>query len=235
MAWYRIAENVLDAIANAINAKTGKTAPMTPVDMVSEIQSIQTDGFNWQDYFNGTIPTGRILLQGNITIAAQFKLKKDIPSCTIYSTATSITAISALRDTGGFVGFVFPYLANITQGYTFCENSKLRYIDLGPNLKQLPNRVFYQNTSMNLLIFRSTDIVALTDTDLANQTPFKQNGEGGTIYIPKVLYDHLGDGTPLDYKATTNWSTIDAFGTITWAQIEGSIYETQYADGTPIQ
>lgn len=44
MAWYRIAENVLDAIANAINAKTGKTAPMTPVDMVSEIQSIQTGG-----------------------------------------------------------------------------------------------------------------------------------------------------------------------------------------------
>lgn len=44
MAWYRISENVLDAIANAINAKTGKTAPMTPVDMVSEIQSIQTGG-----------------------------------------------------------------------------------------------------------------------------------------------------------------------------------------------
>lgn len=44
MAWYRITENVLDAIANAINAKTGKTAPMTPVDMVSEIQSIPTGG-----------------------------------------------------------------------------------------------------------------------------------------------------------------------------------------------
>lgn len=42
MAWYRIAENVLDAIANAINAKTGHTAPMTPVEMVSEIQSIPT-------------------------------------------------------------------------------------------------------------------------------------------------------------------------------------------------
>lgn len=41
MAWYRIAENVLNAIANAINAKTGKSAPMTPIDMMSEIQSIQ--------------------------------------------------------------------------------------------------------------------------------------------------------------------------------------------------
>ena len=44
MAWYRIAENVLDAIANAINAKTGGTSPMTPVEMVLEIQSIQTGG-----------------------------------------------------------------------------------------------------------------------------------------------------------------------------------------------
>lgn len=44
MAWYRIAGNVLDAIANAINAKTGHTAPMTPVEMVSEIQSIPTGG-----------------------------------------------------------------------------------------------------------------------------------------------------------------------------------------------
>lgn len=44
MAWYRIAGNVLDAIANAINAKTGHTAPMTPVEMVLEIQNIPTGG-----------------------------------------------------------------------------------------------------------------------------------------------------------------------------------------------
>ena len=50
MAWYRIAENVLDAIANAINAKTGHTAPMTPAEMVLEIQSIQTGGASWTHY-----------------------------------------------------------------------------------------------------------------------------------------------------------------------------------------
>lgn len=44
MAWYRIAKNVLDAIADAINAKTGGTSPMTPVEMVLEIQSIPTGG-----------------------------------------------------------------------------------------------------------------------------------------------------------------------------------------------
>lgn len=63
---------------------------------------------------------------------------------------------------------------------------------------------------------------------------WKSGGSGGTIYISKAMYDHLGDGTALDYKAATNWSTVDGYGTITWAKIEGSIYETQYADGTTI-
>ena len=56
MAWYRIAGNVLDAIANAINAKTGHTAPMTPVEMVLEIQSIQTGG--------GSLPTSISKIDG---------------------------------------------------------------------------------------------------------------------------------------------------------------------------
>ena len=47
----------------------------------------------------------------------------------------------------------------------------------------------------------------------------------GTIYIQKVLYDRLGDGASLDYKAATNWSTVDGYGTITWAKIESSAYE----------
>lgn len=44
MAEYLIQSETLDDIADAINAKTGGTSPMTPVDMVSEIQSIQTGG-----------------------------------------------------------------------------------------------------------------------------------------------------------------------------------------------
>lgn len=59
----------------------------------------------------------------------------------------------------------------------------------------------------------------------SNSNVFASGGTGGTIYIPKSLYDHLGDGSEYDYKAATNWSTIDSYGTITWAQIEGSEYE----------
>ena len=73
-------------------------------------------------------------------------------------------------------------------------------------------------------------------------TPFKSGGTGGTIYIPKSLYDHLGDGTANDYKAATNWSTVDGYGTITWKSIESTHTDPNapidltlyYADGTPI-
>ena len=87
---------------------------------------------------------------------------------------------------------------------------------------------------MDTLIIRGTSRSQLININALSNTPFKNGGGGGTIYIPKALYDHLGDGTSLDYKSATNWSTVDGYGTITWAQIEGSEFEQYYADGTPI-
>ena len=50
------------------------------------------------------------------------------------------------------------------------------------------------------------------------------NPTQSTIYIPKALYDHLGDGTSLDFYAASNWSAMHTAG-VTFAQIEGSAYE----------
>ncbi len=100
--------------------------------------------------------------------------------------------------------------------------------------RTIGNQAFKNVASLNTLIFRSNTPLVLSFEAVFDGTPFASSGSGGTIYIPKVLYDELGTGSALDYKAATNWSTIDSYGTITWAQIEGSIYETQYADGTPI-
>lgn len=97
-----------------------------------------------------------------------------------------------------------------------------------------PANFFSGCTVLTTLILREAAIYTLVNISAFNSSPFASGGAGGTIYIPKALYDHLGDGTSSDYKAATNWSTINGYGTITWAKIEGSIYETQYADGTPI-
>lgn len=94
--------------------------------------------------------------------------------------------------------------------------------------------MFVKCSSLTTLILRRSSSIVSVASNSFNNTPFASGKTGGTIYIPKVLYDHLGDGTSLDYKSATNWSTYDGYGTITWMPIEGSIYETQYADGTPI-
>ena len=92
----------------------------------------------------------------------------------------------------------------------------------------------FLSSSLNKLILRQTTIANLQSVTALAGTAFASGGAGGTIYIPKALYDELGTGSSLDYKAATNWSTLDGYGTITWAQIEGSQYENYFADGTPI-
>lgn len=115
-------------------------------------------------------------------------------------------------------------------------NGKLKTVDITNitvgNSYAIGQNVFY-GTKLDTLILRQSSVVGLLNINaFTNSTEFRNGGAGGTIYIPKTLYDHLGDGSSLDYKADTNWATIDGYGTITWAKIEGGYYETHYADGT---
>ena len=119
-----------------------------------------------------------------------------------------------------------------TKTYMFNNCSSLVAIDLSNISKMNSNLI--RDSSASVLILRDTTIVPLANTYVFDRSKFANGGAGGTIYIPKSLYDHLGDGTSSDYKAATNWSTYNGYGTITWAKIEGSIYETHYADGTAI-
>lgn len=120
----------------------------------------------------------------------------------------------------------------------FYNCGALETLDFGENLAALSTNFYGLATNktgvLDTLILRSSTMVTLAGTDWIARTLFDSGGSGGTIYIHKALYDHLGDGTALDYQAATNWSTIYGYGTITWAQIEGSPYENAYADGTPI-
>lgn len=150
-----------------------------------------------------------------------------------------------LRGTGDYLFNGCTSLVNIalpstTGGYrTFIGCSNLEKVDYGSDgnvgSTSLDMNTFTNCVKLTTLIMRkSTSLNKLANTNVFNNSPFASGKSGGTIYIPKVFYDHLGDGTSLDYKAATNWSVIDGYGTITWAQIEGSQYENYYADGTPI-
>jgi len=69
-------------------------------------------------------------------------------------------------------------------------------------------------------------IASLAAIDAFSGTPFASGGAGGTLYVPSADISA--------YQAATNWSTILGYENNQILPIEGSIYETQWADGTPI-
>ena len=115
-------------------------------------------------------------------------------------------------------------LPSETTGGNLCPNcSKLHTLDL--TITSIGTTYFQSCTLLTTIILRNPSVTTLGNTNAFLGTPFANNGSGGTIYIPETLYNHLGDGTSSDYQNATNWSTVYGYGTITWAKIEGSIYE----------
>ena len=166
----------------------------------------------------------------------------DLPLAThYYYTSSQFETCSKLA------GIVLPKWQEGTTTYMFRDCKALAYVDIkgvkgssqGGYMERFNAECFAGCSVLSLIIIRTWDetnnkIPALNNVSAFNNTPFASGGAGGTIYIPKSLYDHLDDGTNLDMKAATNWSTLNSYGTITWAQIENSYYETHYADGTLI-
>lgn len=128
---------------------------------------------------------------------------------------------------------VLPAINTILRNSYFQGCSSLNSVDLGVP-PDLYGNCFKNCSSLSVIVLRAASVIRLNNINSFDGTPFANGGTGGTIYIPKSLYDHLGDNSSSDYKAATNWSTVDGYGTITWAKIEGSYYETRYADGTLI-
>ena len=128
--------------------------------------------------------------------------------------------------------FVFDGNGIWTETFKGCK--ELLGVDCGTRMSGTRANMFNGCTSLSTLILRNYSVCALVNVSAFTNTPFASGKAGGDIYIPQYLYDHLGDGTALDYQSATNWSTIHGYGTITWHAIEGSQYENYYADGTEI-
>lgn len=258
MADRRISTDTLTGIADAIREKTGDTTPMTPSEMIDAIGSISGGGDtlgdflsgNLGDYTNEEITTilpytfyrysggMRDMRFPNVTSigVSAFYL---VALTSIFAPKAILTGDSAFTGCSALTTAILGapnYKAEGFRKYTSMALTTVEFALTGTsgNQPRFGNKFFQGCTELKTLILRAPVIYSFSYLEVLESTPFASGGTGGTIYIPKSLYDHLGDGTSLDYKAATNWSTIDAYGTITWAKIEGSIYETQYADGTPI-
>ena len=130
-----------------------------------------------------------------------------------------------------YVVNLFAALSSSFQGCSKLKGVDMTYKAGNEGIRQ--TSAFSGCAQLSTLVLRGTGIMQLANVNNFSNTPFASGGAGGTIYIPESLYEHLGDGTASDYKAATNWSTIDGYGTITWEKIEGSQYENYYVDGSP--
>jgi hypothetical protein len=87
--------------------------------------------------------------------------------------------------------------------------------------------IFASCTKLKTMVIRRTDkISALSSSNAFQGTLFDNGKAGGTLYVPSALIS--------EYQAATNWSTYLGYANNQILPIEGSIYETQYVDGTPI-
>ncbi len=117
----------------------------------------------------------------------------------------------------------------VLNGQTFREDAKL--ITLDTNQTKTGIWEFRNCSALSNIILRHTAIMTLTYGITANNdsfygTNFLSGGTGGSIYVPANLLEN--------YKAATNWATLNSYGTVAWKTIEGSPYEHYWGDGVPM-
>lgn len=250
MANYKVSDTDLTAVADAIRQKGGTGASLVfPAGFVSAIGAIPTGGGSSQETalldgsISGAYENGEV-----ITLRAQaFAGCSGLTSISLPELKTA--AANAFINCTNVTSVHLPKLQKITENYTFSNMKKLVTIALPSIAYGLGNFAFsgctllsaadfgagvgtmggqsFANTALQTLVIRKNGVSGLPNNlNTFNGTPFASGGTGGTLYVPQAAISA--------YQADTNWSTILGYANNQILPIEGSIYETQYVDGTPI-
>lgn len=193
--------------------------------LVNEVEVDVPAGISWDAIATNDAPSGVITLTCS-TVAEAALSRKAKSNWKCYSATVTTLGYNAFANSAKLTAAAFPNLTDIPGNQAFQSVGDIVVADLGKTSK-INTATFKWCGKFSTLILRKTDgIQALSNTNgIADGTLFKSGGSGGTVYIPEAMYNHLGDGSALDYKAATNWATVNGYGTITWAKLEGSQYE----------
>lgn len=138
-----------------------------------------------------------------------------------------IIMTSAFYNCRALTSIALPALTTIYSDSTFRGCTVLAAADFGSPATLGSSYTFTDCTSLTALVLRNTEsICTLNNINCLSNTPFADGKAGGTLYVPSAMIS--------EYEAATNWSTILGYTNNSIQAIEGSIYETQYADGTLI-
>lgn len=204
----------LTSVANAIRAKSGGSSQLAfPAGFVSEIQAIPSGG-------------------GGDAIIRQIKRLGDdgLKGASIgekcFFASLLGAGIHALAELAETKILVFPAITTYGQ-YPFSDNELLEKIDIGASAGSSFGTWFFSNNkALTEIILRMPSVKSLANINAFTLTPFASGGAGGTLYVPQSLISN--------YRSASNWSTILGYSQNSIVAIEGSYYETHYADGTLI-
>lgn len=140
-------------------------------------------------------------------------------------TLTTITNDQFIENSG-LEYLVLPSFTGTIYGNSLKTNKHLLSVDVGA-ATSIGASAFSGCSVLSALIIRGNSLTALNNVNAFTNTPFASGKAGGMLYVPQDLI--------ASYQAATNWSTILGYANNSIEAIEGSIYETQYADGTPIE
>lgn len=167
------------------------------------------------------VPSTSNLSSNGYVFANMKKLKR------VYLPNTGCWAakLDTFRSCGELLVLRLPNQSGDAEQRATTDCKKLKIIDWGNG--RIHSNEFSNNNALQIIILRATTALqTLSNTNAFTNTPFLgYNSLSGTIYIPQVFYNHLGDGTSNDYQSATNWSTLYSGGHCTFAKLEGSPYE----------
>lgn len=173
--------------------------------------------------------TGDVVLPNTVTSIGQYSFA----NCDEMDTFTAEGSISTLGTYtfNGASGHVMAlreiHMPNLGTGIALNLNfgnataanacQHLEICDIG-KAKSIAANTFANCYALQTLIMRRTSVTTLANVSAFLNTPLRgRNSLTAQIYVPEAL---IGD-----YKAASNWKTIDGYGFVEWLPIEGSEWE----------
>lgn len=191
-------------------------------DLVDSIPS-GGGGIDIADIVRRTQPSGAVV--ATLTAGAAEHGLAHFPAIT--SVHLTTPALAAYLLEGSSACTIFVGEGACSGNFNVFNNAKgIETVDFSADIGASFSNGYFRYTKLTKLILRKSSLVTLMAIGAFNDSPFASNGTGGTLYVPSALIS--------TYQANTNWSTILGYANNSIQAIEGSIYETQYADGTPI-
>ena len=208
--------------------QNGTTTENVAVYASAEITVNVPIGSTDEEIAMGTKPSGSVHIDLGAHNVAQYGLANRAGITSLNLKCANMDT-SAMENCTGLITAVINKTGNTRSGSAFLKGcTSLETVDFVYFKSQFAQNCFQNCSSFNKLIIRNDDAIPSLWGGVGNfnGTPFASGGSGGTIYVPNSMISA--------YQSDTNWGTIIGYTNNSIQAIEGSAYESYYADGTPV-